>query len=142
LPGFAAGLAFGFMHLPALAHAFGFGHPGQGFIFFHLLQNRCCIMRSFLLQRVISKGDTQMTTNFTTKEIRAAIAQANNSTPSQLSTKEKAQHAFEILTGSDFIDAEYAVEMATFGLGAMPTVRIVKRALERAAITKAQGRTE
>jgi hypothetical protein len=57
------GLALaGFMHLPALAQAFGFGHPGQGFIFFHFLQNRCCITRSYLLQTVISKGDTDMAT--------------------------------------------------------------------------------
>jgi hypothetical protein len=57
----AIGLALaGFMHLPALAQALGFGHPGQGFIFFHLLQNRCCIIRSYLLQTVISKGDTDM----------------------------------------------------------------------------------
>jgi hypothetical protein len=61
LPGLAAGLlAFGFMHLPALAQALGFGQPGQGFIFFHFLQNRCCITRSYLLQTVISKGDTDM----------------------------------------------------------------------------------
>jgi hypothetical protein len=58
---FIAGLlAFGFAHLPALAQALGLGQPGQGFIFFHLLQNRCCITRSYLLQRVISKGDTDM----------------------------------------------------------------------------------
>jgi hypothetical protein len=37
-----------------LSQALGFGHPGQGFIFFHLLQNRCCILRSYLLQTVIS----------------------------------------------------------------------------------------
>lgn len=49
------------MHLPAFAQALGFGQPGQGFIFFHLLQNRCCIIRSYLLQTVISKGDTDMT---------------------------------------------------------------------------------
>jgi hypothetical protein len=58
------------MHLPAFAQALGFGHPGQGFIFFYLLQNRCCITRSYLLQTVISKGDTQMTTQYAKQPLR------------------------------------------------------------------------
>jgi hypothetical protein len=60
IAGLAAGLAFGFMHLPAFAQALGFGQPGQGFIFFHLSKNSACIVRSYLLQTVISKGDTDM----------------------------------------------------------------------------------
>jgi hypothetical protein len=76
IAGFIAGLPFGFMHLPAFAQALGLGHPGQGFIFFHLLQNRCCIIRSYLLQTVISKGDTQMTIETATRvyAMRAKLA--------------------------------------------------------------------
>jgi hypothetical protein len=78
IAGLPAGLAFGFIQRPAFAQAFGFGQPGQGFIFFHLLQNRCCITRSYLLQRVISKGNTDMATQHL-KEIaqRLVNAEAN-----------------------------------------------------------------
>jgi hypothetical protein len=90
--GFIAGLlAFGFMHLPAFAQALGLGQPGQGFIFFHLLQNRCCITRSYLLQRVISKGDTDMnnySANATAAVIKAKSAVANWEAAVEKATRE------------------------------------------------------
>jgi hypothetical protein len=74
IAGLPAGLLFGFMQRPALAQALGFGQPGQGFIFFHLSKNSACIVRSYLLQTVISKGDTDMTTAAKKEKILASIA--------------------------------------------------------------------
>ena len=74
-----------------------------------------------------------MTKIFTRTEIRAALAKADASTPASLTVKDKAQRAVEILTGCDFIDAEHAVDMAGFGLGAMSADKLTQRALERVA---------
>ncbi len=67
-------------------------------------------------------------------EIRNAIAKADAETAKVLSVADKARRAVEILTGADIIDAERAVDMARFGLGAMPCDKLVARAVERLAV--------
>jgi hypothetical protein len=87
-------LALAFIQRPALAQALGFGQPGQGFIFFHLLQNRCCIIRSYLLQTVISKGDTDMTREYLTHKIETARAAIAFAVPGADTSYAKATLAF------------------------------------------------
>jgi hypothetical protein len=93
IAGLPAGLPFGFIQRPALAQALGFGQPGQGFIFFHLLQNRCCIIRSYLLQTVISKGDTDMTSKPASWNVYRKTAQGKQALMITVYTEYTAQAA-------------------------------------------------